>query len=476
MRQGGNSMKKKLIKSMIVALAILLSANGVFAAVPDDVKDQPYETAVSALMDKGIITGDTDGSFKPDSTLTRAQACIIIVKTMNPPSAEVVGTATQPAVKSGFADMTGYSWAEGYISYAVKHGVTKGYPDGTFKPGNSVTMNELVTMVLRAAGYTDETLGGTWPANYMTKASDLTLLKGLPDTMPVNATKWMAAQVDFNALDQIEKANPQKEEPSPSQTTPTGVPDTSTMTYVKGSFNSDMTSFNGKTLADNVQIYTYGKEASYSSTMTLSKKAADYRLDTVYKYKNVETPAFYQVENGKIVTMVVPKDAGFTGLAYVVINGTYSSTDANGDSVTGVKTLAAGRDIKWLGEEGLANIPQKTGTDSYLNGTVYELKLSDGMVKGIGTSTGSHRGDVFQELSGSGFIEVTNYSDHVATLDDGNLVEIKDNATVYTMDASNQTEYKVGKQSDIKKGNEVRIYDISDDDESTGDIVVVLKK
>ena len=109
----------------------------------------------------------------------------------------------------------------------------------------------------------------------------------------------MAAQIDYNALDQIEKANPQQQTPSDSQATPAGVPDTSTMTYVTGSFNSAMSTFNGKTLADNVKIYTYGKKASFSSTMTFSKKAADYRLETVYKYKNVETSAFYQVENGK---------------------------------------------------------------------------------------------------------------------------------------------------------------------------------
>ena len=460
-------------------MTMLLATSGVFAAVPDDVKGQSYETAVSALMEQGVITGDTSGSFNPDSVLTRAQACIIIVKSMNAPAAEVTGTATQPASKSGFSDMTGYGWADGYVAYAVKHGVAKGYPDGTFKPGNSVTMNELVTMVLRAAAYTDDTLEGTWPSNYIAKAKELDLLNGTPDTMPVYATKWIAAQVDYNALTLIEKANPQQETPSDSQTTPEGVPDTSSMTYVKGSFNSEMTSFNGKTLAEDVKIYTYGKQASYSSTMTFSKKAADYRLDTVYKYKNVETPAFYQVEDGEITAMVLPKDVGFTGLAYVVINGTYTTTNASGDTVTGLTTLAAGKEIKWLCEKGLSGIPAKTGSDSYLNGTVYEIKLSGGTVKGINVSTGSHKGDVFDELidavSGIGFAEINDYSDNVVEFASGDKYEIKDNATVYVMNADDRTEYKVGKQSDIKDGNQIRIYDMSDDDEISGDIVVVLK-
>lgn len=468
-------MKNKVRKIIAITLILLLSATGVFAAVPDDVKGQSYEAAVAALMDKGIITGDTDGSFNPDSTLTRAQACIIIVKSMNPPSSEVVGTATQPAPKSGFSDMSGYGWADGYIGYAVKHGVTKGYPDGTFKPGNKVTMNELITMVLRAAGHTDEVLGGTWPSNYTEKAAALELLNNLPSPLPEYAAKWMAAQIDYNALDLIVKANPQEEEESPSQATPEGVPDTSEMTYVKGSFNSAMTTFNGKTLADDVEIYTYGQEKKFSSTMTFSKKAADYRMETVYKYKSVETPAFYQMENGEIVSMVIPKDVGFTGLAYVVINGTYSSSNAEGETVSGLKTLAAGREIKWLCEKGLSGIPEKSGSDSYLSGIVYEIRLSDGTVIGISTSEESHRGDVFDELSGTDFAEIADFDDQVVELSDGSKYEIKENATVYTMEEDDRSEYNVGKQSSIKEGNQIRIFDMSDDDEISGDIIVVLE-
>ena len=235
-----------------------------------------------------------------------------------------------------------------------------------------------------------------------------------------------------------------------------------------------MTTFNGKTIADDVEIYTYGKEASFSSTMTFSKKAADYRMETVYKYKNVETPAFYQLEDGEIVSMVIPQDVGFTGLAYVVINGTYSTTNEKGEAVTGLKTIAAGREIKWLCEKGLSGIPEKTGSDSYLNGTVYEIKLSDGTVKSIFKTTDNYRGDVFDELSGTDFVEIADYSNQVVELATGDLFEINDYAAVYVMEAD-QKEYKIGKQSSIKDGYRIRIYDISDDDGISGDIVVVLE-
>ena len=301
-------MKNRSFKRTAVFLTIvLMSSSFIFAndtiemAVPSDVSGATYEEAVKALVEGGIITGDTDGLFHPDSSLTRAQACIIVVKSMNPPSAEITGTATQPVSKSGFSDMSGYGWAEGYISYAVKHGVTKGYPGGTFKPGNNVTMNELITMVLRASDFTDENLGGTWPSNYVTKATQLELLGNIPSPMPALATKWMAAQLGYNALDKITTANPKQVTPGQGtdQDKPDSIPNTAAMTFASGSFNSTMTSFNGKAISEKVIIYTFGQSKNYSSTITFSKKLSDYSIDTVYKYKNVKTPAFYQVESGK---------------------------------------------------------------------------------------------------------------------------------------------------------------------------------
>ncbi|MBR0599195.1 S-layer homology domain-containing protein [Sinanaerobacter chloroacetimidivorans] len=470
-------MKKQFLKVVAIVLILALSGATAFAAVPEDVKGQTYEEAVAALVEKGIITGDTDGSFHPDSQLTRAQACIIVVKSMNPPAAEVTGTATQAVQKSSFSDMSGYGWAEGYISYAVKQGVTKGYPDGTFKPGNPVSMNEFITMVLRAADYSDETLGGTWPSNYVNKAVELELLAGLPATLPSYATKWMAAQVDYNALSKIEAANPPAETPGQGtdQDKPSEIPAASNMTYVaSGSFNDTMSTYNGKTIAGDVTVYTYGLKKDYSSTMTFSKKIADYRVDTVYKYKNVKTPAFYQLENNKIVAMVVPMNVGFSGRAYGVINGTVTTLNGENESVIGLETLTATREITWLGKKGLSPVPSSA---EYLNGTVYEINLSDGEVQSIYKANESYRGDVFEEISGSGadFVEVESYSDSAVKIiagDGGELFAVKSNASVYVLDG---TEYTAGRVSNIRAGVEIRAYDVTDDDDASADIVVIKK-
>ncbi len=475
--------KKSLRKLALIMVLTLIGTSTVFAAadtvavtIPSDVEGTAYEEAVKALMDKGIITGDTDGKFHPEANLTRAQACIIVVKSMNPPAAEVTGTATQLVGKSGFADMSGYGWAEGYIKYAVQQRVTKGYPDGTFRPGNNVTMNELITMVLRAAAYTDEGLGGTWPSNYTGKAAELDLLSNIPAPLPTYATKWMAAQLDYNALSKIEAANLTDREHGSG---PDKVPDTKSMTYVTGSFNDSMTTYNGKAISSKVLVYTYGEKKNYSSTMALSNKLSDYREDTVYKYKNVKTPAYYKEENGKITEMVVPMDVGFSGRVYCVINETITTVNGSGEAVIGFETLTATRKITWLGEKGLADILSA----QYLQGEIYELNVSNGEIQSIfKASEAGKKGAVFEEISGtasvSGWDDVESREGAVVKIisaDGGAMFEIKSNASIYVIDKNNQTEYREGSISSIRSGVQIRAYDIIDDDIVSADIIVVLR-
>lgn len=53
-----------------------------------------------------------------------------------------------------FADVAADHWATGYINVAVDMGVIAGYPDGTFLPENQVTYAEAIKMIVAALGYT----------------------------------------------------------------------------------------------------------------------------------------------------------------------------------------------------------------------------------------------------------------------------------------------------------------------------------
>jgi hypothetical protein len=68
-------------------------------------------------------------------------------------------------------------WSAGYISVAAGQGLIKGYPDGTFQPAKQVSYAEAITMLVRALGYRDSFLPGTWPGNYLAKAAEKEITK-----------------------------------------------------------------------------------------------------------------------------------------------------------------------------------------------------------------------------------------------------------------------------------------------------------
>ena len=437
-------------------LTAALFAGTVFAAeVPADVVGEPVEEAVTALFERGIITGDENGLFNPQQNLTRAQACIIVVKSMDPPVGEVAGTATQAPADSGFPDMSGYSWAEGYIGYAVRNGITKGYPDGSFKPGNKVTSNELATMILRAAGHSDGSLGGTWPDNYTGKALELGLYDGLPakDEMPDYAAKWMAAQMNYNALELIDMAQSRVAEKTWG--IPAQAPDMESLEFIlSGRFNPDLSSFGGKPVARDAQILSYGLKKDYSRDMELSERGAEYQLRSILQYKGVVSSALIRMEGGKIVQMVFPSDAGFTGQAYSVVN----------QLSDGILSLTAGHEMRWTYGEGAKTISSSREAGE---GTLYRLSLADGKVMAAAP----------QQDMRKGFLKISEYEINgpiqLETESGNQWIDVTGTPTIYVLDPAAKVRYRPGKVADIRPGAEVKLYDISDNGLDQADVIII---
>ena len=86
----------------------------------------------------GIIKGFTDGAFRPDAPITRAQFAAIACRFEE----LTAGTKT-------FSDVPSDHWAAQYISYAAERGWVEGYPDGTFRPDAYITRGQVVAVTCR---------------------------------------------------------------------------------------------------------------------------------------------------------------------------------------------------------------------------------------------------------------------------------------------------------------------------------------
>lgn len=164
---------RKVLSFVLVLSLVLGSFSMAFAVAPADVVGEPSEEAVTVLSDLGVVSGYEDGTYKPENIVTRAEMAVLVIRALG--LTDYVTTAA----KSSFSDMSGYGWAEGYIAYAQSLGFVSGYPDGTFKPGRTVSYDEAASMLVRALGHTPESLVGTWPANFVVKAKALKILDGI---------------------------------------------------------------------------------------------------------------------------------------------------------------------------------------------------------------------------------------------------------------------------------------------------------
>lgn len=184
---------RKVLSFVLVLSLVLGSFSMAFAATPKDVVGAPSEEAVTVLTDLGVIVGYEDGTFRPENTVTRAEAAIIIIKALGLENS--VGTQ-----KSSYSDMSGYGWAEGYIAFATQLGILSGYPDGTFKPGQTVSYNEMARILVGALGYTADSLTGTWPANFVNQAAAVGIMDGIKSGGNTGANRGDVAIMANNAL------------------------------------------------------------------------------------------------------------------------------------------------------------------------------------------------------------------------------------------------------------------------------------
>lgn len=125
------------------------------------------------------MVGYPDGTFMPQANITRAEVAAIIYRLMTPESRAKFSSAD-----CMFSDVQAGMWFNESVCTLVKAGIISGYPDGTFKPNQSITRAEFSSMIARmfSVSYVGnnsfEDINGHWAQSYMNILSKLGILKG----------------------------------------------------------------------------------------------------------------------------------------------------------------------------------------------------------------------------------------------------------------------------------------------------------
>lgn len=188
----------KKVLALVVAVAMFASFACVASAASytDVASTASYADAVNLLSNLGVINGFEDGTFRPEETVTRAQAAKMIVCLLGEGDDVTTGD-TQ------FTDVDGSHWASGYINVAVARGILNGMGDGTFAPEATLTYGQIVKMIVCALGYEPvaQSNGGWAGGGYIVAGSKAGFTKGVSGTADAAASRATVAVLMYNALE-----------------------------------------------------------------------------------------------------------------------------------------------------------------------------------------------------------------------------------------------------------------------------------
>lgn len=192
-------MKKALVILLAVAMMFCFSATA-FAANFNDTADcsKEAQNAINKVAALGIVAGYEDGGYHPGDSITRAEFAKM---------ADVTAGLEDAArdlqdVQSQFKDVKVSVWYTGWINLASAQGYVVGYEDNTYRPNNTISYAEVVTVAMRLLGY-NANLTGPWPINYINQATKLGVLDDVENfSANAPATRSDVAIILSAALDE----------------------------------------------------------------------------------------------------------------------------------------------------------------------------------------------------------------------------------------------------------------------------------
>ncbi|MHB1418666.1 MAG: S-layer homology domain-containing protein [Bacillota bacterium] len=135
---------------------IINASNNNTSSTPfSDINNHWAKAYILDMVDYSVISGFADGTFRPETKVTRAEVAKMLVGATQSNAKVATGDTKVKklyypilsATDKAQADVP--DWAKPFVGGAVQSGAIKGFADGTFKPDLSVTKVQLAAMLGR---------------------------------------------------------------------------------------------------------------------------------------------------------------------------------------------------------------------------------------------------------------------------------------------------------------------------------------
>ncbi len=135
------------------------------------------------LYEMGVVNGVETHRFAPGAVVTRGAFVTILGR--------LAGIDTGEYTQLSFTDVQAEDWYGPYVAWAAETGITLGFEDGSFRPGDSISREQLAVMLLRyirafdlgltleeKPAFTDEASISAWALEAVNALRDAGLLSG----------------------------------------------------------------------------------------------------------------------------------------------------------------------------------------------------------------------------------------------------------------------------------------------------------
>lgn len=182
---------KTILLLVVIAASVIGHGSALAVGIPWDVRNHWASFEIGMLVNRGIVSGFEDGSFRPAENVTRAQFVKMLVLALGLEGEARRLSGAPPA----FKDVPGDYWGKDYITLGWEMGIVRGDAEGFFHPEDSVNRMELAAMVIRAMGleesadiypadslrFEDTANIPDWAKKYIAYAVKMGVIAGMPD-------------------------------------------------------------------------------------------------------------------------------------------------------------------------------------------------------------------------------------------------------------------------------------------------------
>ncbi len=372
-----------------------------------------------------------------------------------------------------------------YIKVAVENGWMTGYIDGSFRPDQTMKLEEAVSAIIKLLGYSSTDLIGAYPYAQLSKASALGLLDGIAVSQGQTITTGDAVDLLYNAM--LAQTQDAKVYGTVLGYTITG-DDIDYSSLVNEGTKGPFVTYNGQVYApfslDNATIYVNGEQSDVSSIDAYDVYYYHTDMNSVWVYDDKITGTITSLSP----SAVAPTAVTVAGQSYNIgtSNATHQLSSQGefkvGDTVTlllgmdgSVVEAASVADINYeyygmvISSEtslsatgGTSQISTKIactdGTErtflhdgsSYDNGDLVSVKISDGGLKVSKLSSSSLSGTMNSDGTKIGSYELASDVQILDIDDDGNFAKIYTSSLIgMKIDSSDVSFYQTNENDEV---------------------------